>query len=152
MTYFLSGFLAILALAGGAFYYITNNADQLAASATPQPVVQTPPPAPLPNIVVDSPAPQDTVSEELETIGKAKGSWFFEASFPIVLKDQTGTEVAYGVATTASDWMTTDYVPFIGTIDLTGITPGQYFLVLKKDNPSGEPQFDESVTVPVTVQ
>lgn len=153
MAYFISGFLAILALAGGAFYYITNNTAQLAATPQPQQqVVQQPAPQPLPNIVVESPTPQATVTETLEVIGKAKGTWFFEGSFPLVLKDQTGAEVAYGIASTSEEWMTTNYVPFIGTIDLAGITPGQYLLELKKDNPSGEAQNDESITVPVTVQ
>jgi hypothetical protein len=150
MTYFISGFFAILALAGGTLYYITNSVTQVAA---PTPVVQqTPEPKPLPNIIVDTPTAQQVVSGELEVIGKAKGNWFFEASFPIALLDQTGAEVASGIASTASEWMTTDYVPFIGTIDLTGLPAGQYLLRLKKDNPSGEPQNDESTTVPVTVQ
>lgn len=152
MTYFISGFIAILALAAGGFYYITN----VQQTATPEPVaqVQTPPPAPkpLPNIVVDTPTPNQTVSGELEVIGKAKGFWFFEASFPLILKDEIGNEVASGIATAAEEWMTTDYVPFIGTIDLTAVTPGQYILELKRDNPSGEPQNDESVSLPVTVQ
>lgn len=52
------------------------------------------------------------------------------------------------------DWMTTEYVPFTATLEYTipaTVTDMHGYLILKKDNPSGEPQFDNSLTIPVTL-
>lgn len=152
MAYFISGFLAVLAIAGGAFYFLTHGSlptSQPATAPQQQQVVEQP--KPEPSISVDSPTPNEQVSGEIEVLGKAQGSWFFEGSFPVTLVDDTGATVAQGVATAAEEWMTEKSVPFIATIDIADVSAGSYSLVFTKDNPSGLPENDESFTVPVTV-
>lgn len=106
-------------------------------------------------ITVDSPKPGDTISSTTITVtGKARGTWYFEASFPVVLTDWDGRIIAQGPAQAQSDWMTQDFVPFKITLNFTKPVAGdpaanRGFLILKKDNPSGDPARDQSVEIPV---
>lgn len=104
---------------------------------------------PEPEVVIDKPQFGDLVSSPLTVSGKAKGFWFFEASMPVTLKDDQGNVLIQAPATALSDWMTSDYVPFSVTLDFN---PGdaQYgVLIISKDNPSGLPENDASVAIPV---
>src|SRR3989338_2326525 len=58
----------------------------------------------------------DTVQPPLTITGEARGSWFFEASFPIKVIDQDGNVLANSYVQAQSEWMTADYVPFQGEI------------------------------------
>lgn len=100
-------------------------------------------------IRVTSPRPRALVSSPLIISGQARGNWFFEASFPIRLEDTNGKTIAEGHAEAQSDWMTTEFVPFSAT--LTFVMPGTRSgnLVLMKDNPSGLPEHDDKIVVPV---
>lgn len=105
-------------------------------------------------IVVDAPLINAQVSSPLTITGKARGTWYFEASFPIVLTDWDGKIIAEGHAEAQGDWMTTEYVPFKATLTYTTPTPGdpavnRGTLILKNDNPSGEPSRDKAVEVQV---
>ncbi len=99
-------------------------------------------------IVVDSPIVSSTT---ITVTGKARGTWYFEASFPIEVRDAPGRLVGQGVAQAQEDWMTTEFVPFKATITLTEVLPSGMpgTLVLKKDNPSGLPEHDDSIEVPI---
>jgi hypothetical protein len=46
--------------------------------------------------------------------------------------------------------MTSELVPFSLKLPYTAATPGNGSLILQKDNPSGLPQNDDSVTIPFT--
>jgi hypothetical protein len=102
-------------------------------------------------ILVSSPLPESTLSNSPITIkGKAVGNWFFEASAPVEIVNWDGLIIGQGYVTVDEgyDWMTTDMVPFTGTIsyDATQLGPYKYgWIIMKKDNPSGEPQFDDSL-------
>ncbi len=100
-------------------------------------------------IQVDSPLPNATVASPLTVTGRARGTWYFEASFPVKLLDGNGNQIVIEPAQAQSDWMTMDFVPF--TVTLTFPTPATPtgMLVLMKDNPSGELQNDASVSIPV---
>lgn len=103
-------------------------------------------------IVVVSPVVNQTVKSPLVIKGKARGNWFFEASFPIELKDFNGQTVARGIATAQGDWMTTEFVPFeaILTFSVDKNSPSQKgTLILRKDNPSGLPEHDDSLEIPL---
>lgn len=107
-------------------------------------------------IRVTSPAAKSAVTSPLHIDGEARGSWYFEASFPVSLVDGDGNTIAQGVASAQGDWMTSDFVPF--TADLTFNAASlsgaarNATLVLKKDNPSGDPARDASLEVPVILQ
>ena len=101
-------------------------------------------------IRLNAPRPNQVIKSPLVIEGEARGNWFFEGSFPVELKDEKGNVVAQGIATAEGDWMTTDYVGFSATLKFTkpaGIKNG--ILILKKDNPSGLREHDESLEVPI---
>lgn len=107
-------------------------------------------------IVLDSPQPLQVISTPLTLSGQARGNWYFEASFPVLLKDGNGTVIAQGPATAVSDWMTSEFVPFTMSLAFVNpYTPGDSesmktgTLILQKDNPSGMPEHDDSLEIPV---
>jgi hypothetical protein len=101
------------------------------------------------NIYVSYPKDNDKISTPLIIKGEAR-TWYFEASFPVILTDWDGVIIAQGTATAESDWMTTNFVPFTATLNFTKPSYGERgFLILKKDNPSGLPQNDDSIEIPV---
>lgn len=105
-------------------------------------------------IILDSPSRNATVTSPLLIAGEARGSWFFEASFPVTLLDAQGNVLGQGVAQAQGDWMTSNFVPFKATI--TFVAKAQMIgdvgtLILKKDNPSGLPEHDDSLRVPVII-
>ncbi len=102
-------------------------------------------------IRLNSPQPGDTVKSPLTVSGEAVGPWYFEAVFPVKLKDARGAVVAEGQAQAQSDWMTTSFVPFQATLTFTAAAPGPGELVLEKDNPSGDPTKDDALIIPVVI-
>lgn len=104
------------------------------------------------NIVVELPFPEATISKEFTVTGKARGTWFFEASFPIEVLDKNGVTLARGVARAEDDWMTTKFVPFKADITLPKTYTGKATLILKKDNPSGLPENEASISFSLTVE
>jgi hypothetical protein len=103
-------------------------------------------------IRVDSPRLNQTISSPLTITGEARGNWYFEASFPVVLTNWDGLIIAQGIAQAKGDWMTTGFVPFEATLTFT-VDKNTYsnrgFLILKKDNPSGLPEHDDALEIPI---
>ena len=101
-------------------------------------------------ILAATPRPNEVVKSPIEITGKARGFWFFEASFPIRLVDANDTELASGFATADGEWMTEDFVPFTSTLAFPIQTPGTTgTLILLRDNPSGLPENDDALLIPV---
>lgn len=101
-------------------------------------------------IVVDYPTPNTIVGKDFTITGKARGTWFFEASFPIHVLDKDGKIITIGIAQAQSDWMTTDFVPFSVDIKIPDSYAGPITLVLNKDNPSGLEEHDASISFSIT--
>jgi hypothetical protein len=101
-------------------------------------------------ITVSNVASGQKVTSPLTVEGKARGGWYFEASFPVELKDANGKVLFQGPAQAQGDWMTSDFVPFKVTLTFTKPTTKTGTLTLKKDNPSGDPVRDDSISIPVT--
>lgn len=99
-------------------------------------------------IRVTNPKPGQIITSPLTVEGEARGTWFFEASFPVKLYDGEGRELIAVPAQAEGDWMTEDFVPFKVTFAFAA-TSGPGVLVLEKDNPSGLPEYDDSLTIPV---
>ena len=119
-----------------------------------KPIASPPPPLPvtaaIPDLItVSQPTINQTIASPVLITGEARGKWYFEASFPVVLLDANNQELAKGVAQAQGDWMTENFVPF--SVSLTFSPPatptGQ--LILTKDNPSGLPANDAQLMVPV---
>ncbi len=101
-------------------------------------------------IVVGSPTKNFTISSPLVITGNARGTWYFEASFPVELKDASGKTIAQHYAEAQSDWMTENFVPFKSTLTFPKQPAGSKgTLILHKDNPSGLPENDRSLEIPV---
>lgn len=91
-----------------------------------------------------------TISSPFELTGEAPGAWFFEGSFPASITDWDGKIIASGAAQAQSEWMTENYVPF--KINLEFIKPNLYnrgSLIIKNDNPSGLPEHDDYIEIPI---
>lgn len=101
-------------------------------------------------IRINNPRPNQLINSPLTIEGEARGSWFFEASFPVELSDQNGNIISRGIATAQGEWMTEKFVPFIAKLEFNAPTTSQKgILTLKKDNPSGLPENDDKLIVPV---
>lgn len=99
-------------------------------------------------IKIDRPKKNDIVSSPLEISGEARG-WYFEASFPVEMLDSQGKLIGSTKAQAQSDWMTDQSVPFKAKIKFNPGEAAEGKLVFKKDNPSGNPELDESYEIPV---
>lgn len=112
-----------------------------------------------PNLIrVFNPRINEVIKSPLIVKGEARGNWYFEATFPIVLTDWDGRIIAQHYAQAESEWMTTDFVPFEATLEFENPAfPGsdeshfsrRGYLILKKDNPSGLPEHDNSIEIPI---
>lgn len=116
-------------------------------------------------IKVESPFPDQKIKSPLVVKGEARGYWFFEASFPIILADWDGRIIAQHYAEAQLDpsdpdstWMTENYVPFEGALEFEspvfeGADENHFsrrgFLILQKDNPSGLPENDDALEMQV---
>ncbi len=119
-----------------------STTEQSASSASSQVVKQV---AAIRNVSVKS---GDRVTSGMEVSGEARGTFFSEGVFPVELLDENGTVLAQASATADGEWMTEDFVPFTVTLTFsTATTKGT--LVLKKDNPSGLAEHDESMQISV---
>lgn len=101
-------------------------------------------------IVVDEPKIGDKISSPLNISGKARGTWFFEASFPVFVTDWDGKIIGQGIAQADGEWMTEEFVPFTAEItydkeEISGQYSDRGTLILKKDNPSGLPEHDDAL-------
>jgi hypothetical protein len=100
-------------------------------------------------ILLQKPRPGDFVSNPVEIAGEARGYWFFEASAPVVVEDSSGAILGTGIIQATDEWMTEDFVKFSGQITFANPRSGTGRLVLKKDNPSGLSENDDSMYIPI---
>ncbi|MEK7187874.1 MAG: Gmad2 immunoglobulin-like domain-containing protein [Patescibacteria group bacterium] len=102
-------------------------------------------------IVVDNITEGQEISSPLVIRGKARGTWFFEASFPITITDWNGKIIAEHHAEAKSDWMTENFVPFEATVEFVPPAGNNLrgTLILQKDNPSGLPEHDAALEIPI---
>ena len=100
-------------------------------------------------INVFTPVKGETVTSPLVVLGEVPGNWSFEASFPVSIEDLNGLVENKVAAQLIGDWMTSDMVPFSATLDYGATIVGDGVLVLRRDNPSGLPENDDSVTIPL---
>lgn len=100
-------------------------------------------------IVLEKPQPLDTVTSPLVIRGKARGPWYFEASFPVRIEDANGTPVASHYAEATDEWMTERFVSFTGTLTFLPPTTPTGMLILERSNPSGLPEHDDELRIPV---
>lgn len=102
-------------------------------------------------IILENIKPGDYIDAKapLRLTGKARGNWFFEASFPVQVLDSSANILASGFVSAKGDWMTTEFVPFAGALTFTKAPLKNSFgkIVLKKDNPSDDRNLDDALEV-----
>jgi len=103
-------------------------------------------------IELDNIQADDIISSPFMITGQARGSWYFEASFPMRLEDEEGNLLGSSIVATQGDWMTKEFVPFSANLEFMVTTTTKAFLVLQKDNPSGLAEYDDKLVVPVTLK
>ena len=106
-------------------------------------------------VSVASPKSDATVDKDFTVKGSAPGPWFFEATFPIKVigqgVDADPITIAHSNANALGEWMTEKNVSFEATVHIDSYS-GPATLVLLKDNPSGLPENDDSVSIPIVVR
>lgn len=107
-------------------------------------------------IRLDSPVANGVIESPLVIEGEARGQWYFEATFPIVLTNWDGLIIAEGFATAEGEWMTEEFVPFSAELEFENPwSEGdpdfmkRGFLILQKSNPSGLPENDAALEIQV---
>ncbi|MDP2671431.1 MAG: Gmad2 immunoglobulin-like domain-containing protein [bacterium] len=100
-------------------------------------------------IVLKSPLPNEKVGSPLQITGQAKGSWFFEAVFPVKILNSADKVLGTTTAKTSDNWMSDSFVTFNATLTFEASTTERGTLVLEKDNPSGLVENEDSLRIPI---
>jgi hypothetical protein len=100
-------------------------------------------------IRVSLPLKNQIVKSPLTVTGEARGTWYFEATFPIKLLDSNGNVLVQSHGQAQGGWMTNEFVPFTAQLNFAAPMTETGSLVLEKDNPSGLPEHDDSIIIPV---
>ncbi|OGH14894.1 MAG: hypothetical protein A2687_04585 [Candidatus Levybacteria bacterium RIFCSPHIGHO2_01_FULL_38_26] len=103
-------------------------------------------------IRVSQPRPNTLVSNPLSIQGEARGTWFFEANFPVRLIDENGVELGIGIVQAEGEWMTEDFVPFNAEITFSSPPSNNGTLILEKSNPSGLPEHADQLHIPISFE
>ncbi|MBU1160146.1 Gmad2 immunoglobulin-like domain-containing protein [Patescibacteria group bacterium] len=155
---FIFSALILIILAGIYWFYIKEDAVIV------EPII-TPIPTPVQGfnykdlIIVDNPLQNSVIQSPLKFSGQARGTWYFEATFPVLIVDWDGRIIAQSYATahppTGGDWMTEDLVPFEGIIEFEDPSFEDTFskrgaIIFKKDNPSDLPEYDDALEIPIS--
>ena len=101
-------------------------------------------------IIVESPSAHEVIKSPLTIKGLARGSWFFEGTFPIEILDVNGNIIAQNFAQANNDWMTSEFVPFEAVLTFDTPNTEKGTIVLKKDNPSGLTENEDELRIPIS--
>lgn len=83
--------------------------------------------------------------------GRVPGNWSFEGTFPIDIIYEGDIGLPGTTAKLESDWMTSELVPFTATLQFDERTreSNDVMIMLRKANPSGNPENDDSLALKV---
>jgi len=101
-------------------------------------------------LLIEQPSKNAEITSPLKITGKARGSWYFEADFPIEIVNEEGRVLAETYATARGNWMTQEFVPFTAEVefDIKGSEKGS--IIFRRANASGLPENDRSYRLPVS--
>jgi hypothetical protein len=109
---------------------VTEDGQTFSQEIDPQPDMSK-------EIQVTNPTTNQLIEKTLVVSGNISGTWLFEGQSSMKLYDTNNNVVAEGIITTTSDWMTTNLVPFTGTLNFDQPDPQKGKLVIENANPSG---------------
>ena len=144
--------VSLLVIVGLTYVLVSTPAPTPPITATTTPPVASSTSPLAARVAVTSPKANATVGKTFVVSGSAPGPWYFEASFPIKIVDANNKCLGQAIAQAQGEWMTTDQVTFTATVTLTGSYSGPAAVVLMRDNPSGMPENDDSVSIPIVIQ
>jgi hypothetical protein len=103
------------------------------------------------DVLISNPQSNQLISSPVLVQGKISGAWFFEASLPIRLIDENNIVIAESYATAEDDWMTEELVLFSGVLEFSPemINSDTGYLLILKDNPSGLPENEGVIRMPI---
>jgi hypothetical protein len=155
-TWVVVAIIAVLAIITA--FAVKQTGDTTSATATPTPVpstslspadtTQAAAPVYGKEITVEAPLSNSVISSPVTISGEA-ANWFFENQFSAILYDANGKQLAEGAVNGQGDWTSGESIPFSGSLTYTTPATATGKIVLKKANPSGLPENDLSVEVPV---
>ncbi|MDO8241068.1 MAG: DUF333 domain-containing protein [Candidatus Moranbacteria bacterium] len=105
-------------------------------------------------IAVEFPLVNAEISSPIYVSGRARGTWFFEGSFPVEVYDSNNkllgsSTISFAPKSADDTWMTENFVNFSGSVKFSQPTTASGYLLLKKDNPSGNSATDEALRLNV---
>ncbi len=103
-------------------------------------------------IHITQPLPGATVGTTFELTGEARGTWYFEATFPVSVEDSAGRVMLETYVQAQGEWMTENFVPFRATVTVPAGAGMDAVLVIKNDNPSGLPENAKEVRIPISIR
>ena len=104
------------------------------------------------SVTVSSPKPNARVGKDFTVSGSAPNGWYFEAVFPIQIRDPNDDLIATTQGHAQSDWTVSGPVAFTAAISIDGNYSGPADLILLRDNPSGLPENSDEVTIPIVIK
>lgn len=107
------------------------------------------------DIIITTPVPEQKVNSPIQVAGKVRGSWLFEATAPVAIVDWDGRIIGESYIESEGEWMTEDFVPFVGSISYDLPIDSYSSLgtvIFRRANPSGLPQNDSTVEVSVDLR
>lgn len=162
MKIFILALLILILTAGGFFIFSILKETDDSIRDTPNveqqiaPVVRSTP-SPHPNIQINSPSPNELVTSPINITGQARGTWFFEATFPIQLLDSQRNLITESYASTEEDWMTEEFVSFSAELEFelpetqNEKSYANAFLILEKNNPSDKRELDDEIEFEISL-
>jgi hypothetical protein len=164
-NFYLKRFMSILLvsmLLSGVAYFVLQKTESHPGSQKPLPILDNRGHVPediqqhiqskADLIQVIDPRPYTVFEDPYIFQGEARGSWFFEGDFPVMVTNWDGLIIGTGIATAQSPWMTENFVSFKGTAVFDTPVPTDNprgYLIFKKNNPSGLPEHDNALEIPI---
>jgi len=153
MTSFGKFLLTIIAiiLLSGAIFFLNKKAPKIEPISTIPDIIQPEIMGNKDDLVFFSITSGSEVSGLIDAYGIIKSDYFFEGNLPISVLDANKNilRMTNGAATT--DWMTIEPVSFKTSLDLTGLPFGPAYIQIHNDNPSGLPENDKFILVPIVI-
>jgi hypothetical protein len=100
-------------------------------------------------IIVTTPVPYQEIASPLIIEGMARGFWFFEGDFPVMLCDSEGEIIARGQATAKKEWMTEDFVQFSSELKFTPDYGKSGTVIIRNNNPSDMVENNRELRFPI---